>query len=145
MLSEASCSAVRPRGCRAVFVGNLAWGDAGAVRAHFAGCGPVAEVSLDHDRLSGEFKRSARVQPRRDQRSRLQQLHGLRGGRVPVVERSDGVRGVPDGLVLPDWGICTHVVRGVSPRPAQVARARGWLRGSGKRRRRGTWPLRGTS
>jgi len=53
--------AVRPRGCRAVFVGNLAWGDAGAVRAHFAGCGPVAEVSLDHDRLSGEFKRSARV------------------------------------------------------------------------------------
>ena len=52
---------VRPPGCRAVFVGNLAWQDEDRLRRHFGVCGNVTAIHFDVDPGTGEFKRSARV------------------------------------------------------------------------------------
>ncbi|KAJ1486476.1 hypothetical protein T484DRAFT_1789476 [Baffinella frigidus] len=46
---------------RAVFIGNIAWADEEKLRAHFAPCGTIEQVILDHDRETNDFKRSGRV------------------------------------------------------------------------------------
>ena len=52
---------VRPPGCHAIFVGNLAWQDDDRLRRHFGQCGNITEVHFDLDRETGDFKRSVHI------------------------------------------------------------------------------------